>query len=204
MTSAYVCHHNTFLVYDSLDGASYPKFSKVTHSAVSSSAILMLVLGLGGYGTFGEAVTGNVLDNFSANDTVVNIARFFYACTVVLTYPIELFVAREVVENYFFPEKVGHLSLRLHVGITLALSLFAYLISIATEDLGFILGLNGALCASCVAYVLPGLCFIKLDNMRNKELFTKTKIPCIALIIFGLFCMILGTIVTIRDTIEEG
>ena len=40
--------------------------------------------------------TGDLLNNYCKIDPVANATRFFFACVVMLTYPIECFVAREV------------------------------------------------------------------------------------------------------------
>ena len=39
---------------------------------------------------------GDILENYCHNDDLVNVARFLFACTIMLTYPIECFVCREV------------------------------------------------------------------------------------------------------------
>lgn len=40
--------------------------------------------------------TGDILENYCHNDDLMNAARFFFAFTIMLTYPIECFVLREV------------------------------------------------------------------------------------------------------------
>ena len=44
----------------------------------------------------GFAFTGDLLNNYCEMDPVANATRFFFACVIMLTYPIECFVAREV------------------------------------------------------------------------------------------------------------
>jgi len=39
---------------------------------------------------------GDLLNNYCSFDPVANAARFFFALVIMLTYPIECFVAREV------------------------------------------------------------------------------------------------------------
>ena len=36
------------------------------------------------------------MNNYCDYDPVANAARFFFVCVIMLTYPIECFVAREV------------------------------------------------------------------------------------------------------------
>ena len=39
---------------------------------------------------------GDLVENYCHNDDLMNAARFCFAVTVMLTYPIEAFVTREV------------------------------------------------------------------------------------------------------------
>ena len=55
--------------------------------------------------------SGDVLENYCHQDDLVNVARFLFAFTIMLTYPIECFVTREVglkkntPGNYYSNEK---------------------------------------------------------------------------------------------------
>ena len=39
---------------------------------------------------------GDLLNNYCMHDPVANVTRLLYTCVIMLTYPIECFVAREV------------------------------------------------------------------------------------------------------------
>ena len=41
-------------------------------------------------------ISGDLLENYCKNDDLMNAARFGFAITIMLTYPIECFVTREV------------------------------------------------------------------------------------------------------------
>lgn len=53
-----MCHHNVFLLYDSIEGASQTIWNSVTHFAVTISFLLMVAFGLVGYATFGDHTQG--------------------------------------------------------------------------------------------------------------------------------------------------
>ena len=72
---AFVCHHNSLLIYGSLKTPTMDRFATVTHYSTSISMVACMVMALGGYLTFGDATQGNVLNNFPADNLVVNIAR---------------------------------------------------------------------------------------------------------------------------------
>jgi sodium-coupled neutral amino acid transporter 11 len=72
---AFVCHHNSLLIYGSLKKPTLDRFAKVTHFSTSISMIACLVMALAGYLTFGSKTQGNVLNNFPTDNITVNIAR---------------------------------------------------------------------------------------------------------------------------------
>ena len=72
---AFVCHHNSLLIYGSLRKPTLDRFAKVTHYSTGISMIACLMMALAGYLTFGSKTDGNVLNNFPKNNIMVNIAR---------------------------------------------------------------------------------------------------------------------------------
>lgn len=119
---AFVCHHNTFLIYGSIRHPSLKAFAKVAHLSLlsslldqrvisndSTSLLASLTLGAGGYWIFTDKTQGtvssghhsmihlgNVLSNFPHDNSVINLARLCFACNMVFTFPLECFVCREV------------------------------------------------------------------------------------------------------------
>ena len=55
---AFVCHHNTYLIYDSLKQRSHTRFTTVSHVSVSISFVFCLILGLAGFVTFMDETQG--------------------------------------------------------------------------------------------------------------------------------------------------
>ena len=47
---------------------------------------------------------GDILENYCQKDDVMNAARFFFAATIMLTYPIECFVTREVYNQLIYAD----------------------------------------------------------------------------------------------------
>jgi sodium-coupled neutral amino acid transporter 11 len=69
MSFAFVCQHNTFIVYNSMRNANLKRWRKVSHSSVFTSFILCLIMGLGGFLSFGSYTEGDVLNNFPETGT---------------------------------------------------------------------------------------------------------------------------------------
>ncbi|CAL8147928.1 unnamed protein product [Orchesella dallaii] len=55
---AFMCHHNTFMIYGSMRNTSQEKWQKVTHISIGSSLVISLVFALVGYATFTGQVQG--------------------------------------------------------------------------------------------------------------------------------------------------
>ena len=72
---AFVCHHNSLLIYGSLKTPTMDRFARVTHFSTGVSMVACLVMALGGYLSFGDKTQGNVLNNFPTDNVMVNIAR---------------------------------------------------------------------------------------------------------------------------------
>ena len=56
-----MCHHNTFLLYCSIENTSLTKWNQVTHASIFISFGMMLLMAFGGYATFTGYVQGKVI-----------------------------------------------------------------------------------------------------------------------------------------------
>jgi len=163
---AFVCHHNSLLIYGSLRKPTIDRFSRVTHYSTGISLVACLLMALSGYLTFGDKTLGNVLNNFPNDNLMVNIARLCFGLNMLTTLPLEAFVCREVMNNYWFPDEPYHPNRHLVFTSTLVVSAMA--LSLMTCDLGIVFELFGATSACALAYILPPLCYIKLSKRSGK------------------------------------
>ena len=46
-----------------------------------------------------NCIVGDLLENYCHDDDLMTVGRFLFAVTIMLTYPIECFVTREVSEQ---------------------------------------------------------------------------------------------------------
>lgn len=83
---------------------------------------------------------------------------------------------------------------RKYLIITLTIIVMTYLISLLTDCLGIVLELNGVLAAVPLAYVLPGLCYLKLEE---GSIFSSKKLPALGLMSVGIFVAISGLLLII-------
>ena len=73
-----MCHHNTFLLYCSIEDTSLGKWNKVTHASIFISFVMMVLMAFGGYATFTQNVQGTMLYTF-CNCALSTFPPFFRA-----------------------------------------------------------------------------------------------------------------------------
>lgn len=206
---ALVCHHNTTFIYDSIKIPTLDRFNQVTHVACIISGFVCALMGLTGFLNFGSMTKGNILNNFPSDDWVVNIARLCFGLNMLTTFPLEIFVFREVFKDLIIiyhqredPEyQMEHLPTSYHFIITTFSSLIPMIISLFTCNLGAVLELVGATSGSTLAYILPPLCYYKM-TWRNKSIYE--KVPIFACIIFGFLVMFISSFQTIMQSFSGG
>lgn len=199
MSFAFVCQHNSFIVFRSLSERSASKWSQVAHGSVGFSLVLCLVFGLSGYLSFGSVVKGDILNNFPATDNVVTFSRAFLALSMLLTYPMESYVARHCLLSIWTRLK-GNFRAQRSISISLSemdpssataagtedsevvqhsaslricASMLLWSSSLALalrfSDLGVVLSLTGALAASMLGYILPAAIYFKSNEDQLHE-----------------------------------
>lgn len=185
--------------------------------------LFCFTMAVNGLLNFGDNTKGNILNNFKSDDNWINIARFCFGTNMLTTFPLEIFVVRDVMRDvvYFYGHDDGstegssHFSLssKQHFFITTILVFSSMGVSLFTCNLGIILEIIGATSASLMAYIIPPLCYLKLswDKIDYKSMDTSEKrhfhiyktIPSIACAVFGIVVMIISLFMSIRNTVKN-
>ncbi|XP_028603252.2 putative sodium-coupled neutral amino acid transporter 11 isoform X1 [Podarcis muralis] len=191
MSFAFICHHNSFLIYGSLKEPTLSNWARVTHVSVSFAVFVSLLFATCGYVTFREYTEGDIFENYCRDDDLATFGRFCYGITVILTFPIECFVTREVLANVFFG---GNLTTIYHVALTVIVIALATSVSLVYDCLGIVLELNGVLSATPLVFILPAACYLRF----SKERWTHSDNLLSALILtIGVLVMIVGFVMTV-------
>ncbi|XP_057380444.1 putative sodium-coupled neutral amino acid transporter 11 [Daphnia carinata] len=194
---AYMCHHSTFLLYGSLKQPTEARWARLTHVSVFTSALIEIFFALFGYATFTGFVQGDLLENYCRGDHLMNAARIMFCVTILLTAPIEGFVARDLImstlsvssgncdgsnaKTKFLPKII----------VSFSLVTATCLISFSTDCLSIVLEFNGVFAAIPLAYILPALCYIRLEPSSWK---TWHKLPAIMMAFFGILMSFSGLV----------
>ncbi|KAF6362192.1 solute carrier family 38 member 11 [Rhinolophus ferrumequinum] len=136
---------------------------------------------------------GDLFENYCRNDDLVTFGRFCYGVTVLLTYPIECFVTREVIANVFFG---GNLSSVFHTIVTVVIITAATLVSLLIDCLGIVLELSGVLCAAPLIFIIPSACYLKLSEEPRTH---SDKIMSCVMLPIGAVVMVVGFVMAVTN-----
>ncbi len=157
--------------------------------------VACLVLALGGFLVFGDKTLGNVLNNFPSDNTMVNVARLCFGLNMLTTLPLEAFVCREVMQEYFWPD--APFNLRRHLVLSTGLVAAATFLSLVTCDLGAVFELVGATSAVAMAYILPPMCYMKLTTRSWRTYLAG------AIVVFGGLVMVISVIQAVGKLVNS-
>ena len=99
-------------------------------------------------GCFNDRTAGDILENYCKDDHLMNVARLLFCLTILLTGPIECFVARDLVINtllkcreYRDPQPTSEMNLQ-RVLVTSAIVTITCIVSFTTDCLAIVLEFN--------------------------------------------------------------
>lgn len=191
MAFIFVCHDLSFQVYQSIPGASATKWGRVVRTAVWLSLVPSVLLGLGGYLHFGSGVASNVLNSYALSSHAINAARLALGSSLVLTYPLNLFMCRHVLAKMVLGLPGGkHCSGGQHAALTLGLFGVSLLLALALTDLGLVQGLVGSVAGSMLAFVLPPAAALQVRFLCDgRPYLHKDNAAALALLAFSSFVL---------------
>lgn len=214
---AFVCHHSSMVVFNSLQPrlANLSTWAFITHASIAAAVCCSVVLAVTGYVTFGTATQANLLNNYSLSDELVNVTRIVFALTMLLTYPMEMFVARHCIAALWKSgeQSAPRLTHWQHISVTVVLWLIAMGIALVLDDLGLVLELAGGTSATILGFVMPALLVLRTTK-HNLQLWKNDSssvcaaaqelVPAFALLLFGCVAFVVSTTETIRSAVVSG
>jgi amino acid permease len=165
---SFTCHQNLFTIYSELPNAAGARINKVVKGTVGTAILLYLLFGIGGYLTYGVAVSGDLLESYP-KDVVSTIARMGIVFNVALSYPLQCNPARRSFTAIFFKgdssaKPTPAQEDRQFVALTVAMLIGTYGIAFSGINLSLVFSIVGALGSTSICYVLPGLFYWKLTE----------------------------------------
>ncbi|KAM4560597.1 putative sodium-coupled neutral amino acid transporter 11 isoform 2-T2 [Fundulus diaphanus] len=98
MSFAFICHHNSFLIYNSLEQPTLSNWSRVTHISVGSSLIISAAFAVAGYTTFTGYTQGIVVKNIAEQPfTGLHLSIFVFNANLLFHL---VYLSGDIFENY--------------------------------------------------------------------------------------------------------
>ena len=104
----------------------------MTHHSLLISLVLCLILSITGYLSFLSDTKGDVLNNYSYENTLINVARALLAMTMVFTYPMEnvciigFFIDRPLLATQFTEMTILRLCICFDTSLSRGIALLKY------------------------------------------------------------------------------
>jgi len=89
----FTCHQNVFVLINELRAPTVSRMDKAILISIGTAFVAYLAVAVGGYYTFGDGVSGDILLNYPKT-LVVTLMRTSIAILVILSYPMQLDPAR--------------------------------------------------------------------------------------------------------------
>ncbi|KAG5361546.1 Vacuolar amino acid transporter 5 [Yarrowia sp. C11] len=97
---AFTCHQNMFSIVNELQHRTAANINRVVATSISFSAFCYILVGVTGYLSFGNIVSGNIVSMYPSS-FVTEIARFCIAFMVVLSYPLQCHPCRASLDHTY-------------------------------------------------------------------------------------------------------
>lgn len=177
------------MIRESLETKSSRLFSVVTSLSVGFSLLVSLTLSIPAYLHFGSSTDANILNNFEDSNGLINICRLVLAVSLYVSFPLDCFVARDVITRSMFQRTSLKMPYTLHAATTIIIVGLTTSVALLFKDLGEVLELTGGVSASALAFIFPAAAYLKIRGARKNR--KPERFGAIALISFGAFVLCL-------------
>jgi len=177
LTEALAWQHGAFTVFNTLQSPTLKTWKAVTALVNSMACILYAGIALPGFLGYLDQTDGDLFLNLPDN-TFCNVARAFFSFIVIMTYPIEMLIARDVISSFIRRKDVkengpkqlpdaseSSWTSKYLVGgkdliIVMVLNKIALALGLYFTDLGVVLTFVGAIGGSIACFIMPGLIYL--------------------------------------------
>jgi len=202
--TAYQIHFVAPDFYRDLKNNTKERFKFLSFAGFGVTVLLSTLMMALGFLTFGGNCSGMILNNYSNLDFGAAICRLLMAISLVGSYPF-CFAS---MKNSFLQmtAKGKEITVDANKKVTRLLLGGITAVALVLENVGFVVGLNGAVMGSAIIYIFPSLLYLRsakkqladgvlIDSARHKVERAFNRF----LIVFGVLCGLIGGGVTIAD-----
>jgi len=182
-------------------------FPKVLNGGMVMVTVLYISMGLLGYLTFGEDICGSVTLNLPS-EPIYDAVKILYCFVIFISFAIQFYVPI----TFLWPSCKAALFRNTERPVLMEM-LFRYMLvafvcalAIAIPDLGDIISLIGAMASSMLALILPPTIdqlVMTFNKPNGKARFYISTVKNVAIIIFGVVGMVVGTYVSVDQLVID-
>ena len=192
LSTAFMAHYNAPKFYWELKDRSVPRFLTVVRVSFLGALMIMALVAAAGFGTFGAASSGLILNNYAVSDNVMALSRLAVTISLICSYPLAFVGVRDGVLDLCqvvdaFKRK------SLFVPVTLGLLTVITTLAYYCRDISVIMALGGATWGNAVIYLFPAWMMIQLAKEKPH---LESQVP--AAFLTGLIGLVLATVGTSR------
>ena len=154
----------------------------------------------------GDASLGNILLNYSSNDTLALFGRLATGLSIIFGFPLIAVGCREGIKNTLAALEIQPWATAVnnpnnHARLVVCLLTITTFLSVIAKDIGLVVGLTGALMGSALVYICPPLLYTKILKRKYgshspEYQHAKTSLLYIP---FGMFTGLVGILMTLKN-----
>ncbi|RLV87304.1 Vacuolar amino acid transporter 7 [Meyerozyma sp. JA9] len=208
---AFTGHQNMFSIINEASDRSLHGLTSLVASAILASSGLFVAVGLAGYLTFGDSVSGNIILSYS-HSWSATFGKLCIVFMVLFSFPLMLHPARISVNNIYqwlvrreeeaeIDDETPLLESqsrsppieKTFVPLTVILLVVGYILAVSVKSFALVLAVVGATGSTAISFILPGLFGYKLigsesDNPTRYE--TWLRALSALLVVWGVAVMV--------------
>ncbi|KAH8344781.1 hypothetical protein KR067_007382, partial [Drosophila pandora] len=177
----------------------------VLNSTMFLTTALFIFTGFVSYVRWGEDVAGSITLNLVVEDILSQVVKVVAALGVFLGYPIQFFVMIKII----WPpikrsnECAQKYPITMQVCLRFVMCMMTFGVALVVPQLNLFISLIGALCSTCLAFVIPVLIDFVIQAQVPKGLGVWSYIKNILILTVAVLGIVTGTYQSIVEIIKE-
>jgi len=198
LSTAYMAHFNAPKFYLELKNNTLPRYSQVVSYSFGISILLMSIITMLGFLTFGKSCSGLVLNNYSTKDLWMSGSRIAVAISLVFSYPLAFTGCRDgIMDILNIPLEKRSASL-LNTLTVIVLSILT-VGALILKDVSFVLAFGGATLGNALTYVYPALMYRSIVKKQKRTEETPQVMASLASALLGIVMGVIGAKMAIQN-----
>jgi proton-coupled amino acid transporter len=171
-------------------------FNRLLYLVMAIVTVIFTSVGVFCYGTFGDRVQVEVINNFPQSSKLVNAVQFLYAIAVMVGEPVQLFPAIRIIEGKVFGHRSGKRDTwtkwKKNVFRTVLVLLVGLIAAVGATNLDKFVALIGSFACVPLVYMYPA--FLHYKGVADTP---AQKAGDITMMVVGFVAMIYTTAITV-------